>query len=288
MPRKFHLFILLFSFASLARGQGWNAELFLGTSGYHGDLQQARFTFQDMRTAFGFGTSYDLNEHISFRGMLNFVKLTGNDRDNTNQQLILRNLNFQTSVQELSLTAHYNLFKIQESRFNLYGFLGLTVFHFNPYTYDRNGNKQYLQPLGTEGQGLSTNPGTSLYQRNSLAIPFGGGIRFQITDGWSVGLEASMRKTFTDYLDDVSGNYPDQAALLSARGPTAVELSYRSAELPQGDPNFPPAGTKRGSPQAKDWYYSTGLTARFRISGSGSKFGGFGKTKGLGCPTKVY
>ena len=37
-----------------------------------------------------------------------------------------------------------------------------------------------------------------------------------------------FRKTFTDYLDDVSTFYVDQTILQNAKGPKAVEMAYRA------------------------------------------------------------
>ncbi len=50
----------------------------------------------------------------------------------------------------------------------------------------------------------------------------------------------------------------DQNILLTARGPEAVEMAYRGNELEGGAP-YPPAGTVRGNPKAKDWYYFSGI-----------------------------
>jgi hypothetical protein len=38
-----------------------------------------------------------------------------------------------------------------------------------------------------------------------MAIPFGGGVKYVLNPKWYLSLEFGMRKTFFDYLDNVSG-----------------------------------------------------------------------------------
>lgn len=52
-----------------------------------------------------------------------------------------------------------------------------------------------------------------------------------LNDNLRIGVEAGLRKLFTDHLDDVSGNYVDEADLLAAKGQLAVDLSYRGDEV---------------------------------------------------------
>jgi len=278
--------LVLSFFTCTVQGQRLSLEFLAGTSNYQGDLREKRYTFQDAKAAFGIGAAYDLTDHISLRGLFTFTSLRADDKDNSDPSLVLRNLNFRTSIAEFSGSGQYFLFNTETSRVNPYVFVGIALYHFNPYTYDTLGAKTYLQPLGTEGQGLSLYPEKKMYGRTQVAIPFGGGLRFTVSDNFSLGLEIGMRKLFTDYLDDVSTNYADKAALQAARGPKAVELAYRSDELKTGNPVYPAGGTKRGSPTFQDWYYITGLTANFRIHTQGNT--GMGRSRGTGCPVNVY
>jgi hypothetical protein len=152
----------------------------------------------------------------------------------------------------------YNFFDLRSHKVTPYIFGGIAVYHFNPYAYDSTGRKVYLHPLSTEGEGLPQYPNSHPYALTQLAIPFGGGIKFRISDQVVLAYEIGERKLFTDYLDDVSGRYVDQNILLAAKGPEAVEMAYRGAEL-KGGASYPPAGTVRGDPKRKDWYYFSGL-----------------------------
>ena len=124
--------------------------------------------------------------------------------------------------------------------------------------------KYYLKPLSTEGQGLPGYPDKKTYSLTQLAIPFGGGVKFAVTDNLHLGLEVGFRKLFTDYLDDVSTTYADPADLLVARGQLAVDMSYRGDDV--GNPIYPAKGAGRGGPNYNDTYYFTGLHLTYRLA----------------------
>src|SRR5205085_5282395 len=86
------------------------------------------------------------------------------------------------------------------------------------------GDVYELEPLGTEGQGVN---GMKPSKRVPIALPIGGGIKVSL-GRMGIGLELGARRTYTDYLDDVSTIYPDMNALLLNNGPVAVALSDRS------------------------------------------------------------
>jgi hypothetical protein len=254
--------------------------VFTGLSNYQGDLIDK--PYQAGRFAFGITGGYQFSERFSVRAGLIFAKVGGADSLHEKAYLRQRNLSFQSAITELSVRGEYNIFNLSSMRWTPYAFGGVAVFRFNPYTFDRAGNQVYLQPLGTEGQGLPSNPSFKSYSLTQLAIPFGGGIRYAISDKVHLGLEVGLRKLFTDHLDDVSTNYADQAELLSARGPKAVELAYRGDEVANGNPAYPTKGDQRGGAKEKDWYYFSGLHLTFNL-GEGFGFGNGGK-KGYGCP----
>src|SRR5690349_3367808 len=106
-----------------------------------------------------------------------------------------------------------------------YGFVGIGVFHFDPKT-DYKGVAYRLQPLGTEGQGLV--PSRKKYSLWQMCVPIGFGFKYTIDAKWGVGIEYGMRKTFTDYIDDVSTSYFDNASIRAAYGNVAAALADRS------------------------------------------------------------
>ena len=136
----------------------------------------------------------------------------------------------------------------------MFGSAGVAVLRHNPKALYA-GQWYELQPLSTEGQGLPEYPGTKPYSRFQLTIPVIGGIKYAINDMINVFLEFGPRITFTDYLDDVSTNYPDEAALRAAKGDIAVSLSYRGNEV-RTEPVAFPSDSQRGGAGVKDYYFN--------------------------------
>ena len=264
--------------------------VFIGVAGglanYNGDLLDKLYPKKITNGFIGFTVHYELQDLLLIRGAVNFARVNGSDTYSEKPNLQLRNLQFESAISEFSVVGEYYLFNMNEKRFSPYGFAGLGIFHFDPYSYDSTGRKVFLKPLSTEGQGIY--PNKKPYSLWQATIPFGGGVKFAITENLRIGIEIGLRKLFTDYLDDVSTSYPDYNDLLAARGQTAVDFSYRTDELPGGDANFPTKDTQRGGATQKDMYYFTGVNIMFRPSfggGGGGRNRGFGKKGKFGCPT---
>ncbi|HSC38888.1 MAG TPA: DUF6089 family protein [Chitinophagaceae bacterium] len=268
-------------FPSLLHAQQLKLDLFGGFSNYQGDLQQKGFTTDQSRGAFGIGLQYSLTDHINVRTNFTYARLGAADKFNKNSALQDRNLSFQTKLTEGNLLVDYNILNLEYHALTPYVFGGVAIFHFNPYAYDTAGNKVFLKPLSTEGEGLAAYPDRKLYNLTQFAIPFGVGLRWRLTDNLMIGYEIGLRKTFTDYLDDVSSTYVDQATLVSAKGAKAAEMAFRGGEV-KGGATYPADGTIRGGSKYKDWYYFSGLTVSI---GLGSPRRGSMKDRGnLSCP----
>ncbi|MFT3934682.1 MAG: DUF6089 family protein [Chitinophagaceae bacterium] len=269
---------------SFVQAQKLHLDLFGGFSNYAGDLQEKNFTTQQAKGAVGLGVKYDLSNHFSVRSNFTYATLSADDKYSRQADLRARNLSFHTKITELNLLLDYNILNLNYHRLSPYVFGGVAVFHYNPYSYDTLGNKIYLQPLSTEGQGLAAYPGRNLYSLTQFAIPFGVGVRWRFTDNITLSYEIGLRKTFTDYLDDVSTTYVDPTVLAAAKGATAVEMAYRGAELKNGNP-YPAEGTVRGGSKYKDYYYFSGLTISI---GLGKRHGFHGTDNGrIDCPSPV-
>jgi hypothetical protein len=262
--------------------------VFGGLSAYNGDLTDKIFPKKVTNGAIGITVNYEIADQFMLRGGFTYSIIGGADRFSNDSELIKRNLAFETRIHEFSLVGEYYLFNLNERKYSPYAFAGLAVFHFDPYAFDANHNKVFLKPLSTEGEGLTGYPDRKSYGLTQLAIPFGGGIKFVITDNIRIGIELGMRKLFTDYLDDVSKNYIDPNDLLAAKGQLAVDMSYRGDEIAGGDPNYPGKIVQRGNPKSKDFYYFTCIHLTFRLGsgdGGGGMFRGAGGRKSrYGCP----
>jgi hypothetical protein len=281
---------LIFTFFILANtlhAQRWYINISAGMINYSGDLQQHYFTFRQSNLALGIGLSYKLTRHIYINA--NYMNGTLSADDKFSSEFFTRNLSFFSNIQEGSLVVAGDLIDITETRrFTIYAFAGAGIYHFNPYAFDTFHKKVYLQPLGTEGQGLSRYPDRKIYSLTQFNIPFGGGMKYALSPQFIISFEIGIRKLFTDYLDDVSTRYPQRAALLNGRGPLAVKMSFRGDELK------PPLSyrnnVRRGNPEKKDLYYFCIFKMAYAFNTdeerSGYKFSR-GVRRQSSCPSKV-
>lgn len=261
--------------------------VFAGIMNYQGDVKPDNFTMDHSNLATGITVRKPINRWFSIRAGFNVGKITAADYWNT-EDLKPRNLSFTTTIKEAYAGLEITILDISTSRFTPYVYAGLAVFHFNPWTKDDHEVKTYLKPLSTEGQGLSEYPEQKPYNLTQICIPFGGGARFLVTDGLSLGIELNQRKSFTDYIDDVSGSYVDRDVLFQEKGYKAVQLAYRADELPGGRPIFPAHGEKRGTPTEMDWYYFVGLTVEAKLSKIGGVFKFNHGSYTMRCPRRLY
>lgn len=287
--RLFTLFVCL-CVAGSAQSQeldkSLSVSLFGGVMNYQGDVKPDNFTMTHSNFAAGITLRKPVNRWFSLRAGFNMGKITAADSWNT-EDLKPRNLSFATQIKEGYIGLEINLLDMSVNRFNPYVYAGLAVFHFNPWTTDKDGQKVYLAPLSTEGQGLSAYPESQPYKLTQICIPFGGGARFMVVDGINLGFEFNQRKSFTDYIDDVSGHYVDGDVLLREKGPKAVELAYRADEIPGGRPIFPSHGEKRGTPTEMDWYYFIGLTLEANLNKIGGAIKFDKSSYSRKCPRNV-
>jgi len=243
--------------------------LFFGAANYKGELSPHLFNTDFIHFAMGGFYRHNWNRHWSYNFELNYGRISGDDALATTGFEKNRNLSFYSDIIEFSPLIEFNFFPYEtgnsEYPFTPYIFTGISVLKFNPKT-TYNGNEVELQPLGTEGQGLN---GTDLYNRVVIAIPIGGGIKIDLGK-FGLGVELGARRTYTDYLDDVSTVYPDQLKLAAAHGPLAAALSDRS--LNKNDTSTPlptVTGKQRGNSKDNDWYIFAGITMYVRLGSPG-------------------
>jgi hypothetical protein len=193
------------------------------------------FEFSMTRPSAAIAYRYKFNKRMAVKGGLYYQLLSGNDNLTKEPFRMNRNLSFRSNIFEGSLQLEFYLTKesvghrykiksvkgMKSYHFQSYVFLGAGGFWFNPKArYD--GKWVALQPLGTEGQGLNGKP---KYRRIGFCIPYGIGFKNQLNPEWTIGLEIGMRYTFTDYIDDVSTVYYDNAALKAAHGEMGAYLA---------------------------------------------------------------
>lgn len=285
MMKKFLPLLMCCLLTSHAFAQHFEIGLMGGASNYQGDLVNYGSMLKHTHAAFGGLARYNVNDWVAAKFNVSYGRISGDDADTANKE---RNLSFRSSVLEFGLTGEFNILGFQpynlERVFSPYIFAGIALFRFNPQA-ELDGQWYKLQPLGTEGQGTDAYPDKDYYKLSQFSVPVGMGIKYALNDLWTLGFELGARKTFTDYLDDVSTTYADPNVLRTSRGSfgeIAVALADRNTT---GTPR--PAGNQRGDSSGnKDWYAMTGITISYNFLDNGL-VGSRGRRWGRrnGCPT---
>ncbi len=264
------LFISLFVFKSSAQRHNFLSRselgLMIGGMYYLGDLNPMK-QFNLIQSSGGLLFRHSIHSRVSYRASIILGSVKADDQFSSNELLKNRNLSFSSTIYELSTGVEFNYlpFEVGHQKYKgtAYLMIGLGLFQMNPTT-EFNGDKIELQPLGTEGQSSNLSS-KSIYSLTQVTIPFGVGLRATLAKRTSINLEFAVRKTFTDYLDDVhSDSYVYATDLANANGPIAGSLSNRSLN---GDPYG-----KRGDSSTKDWYVFTGVSIMFNLGNPSSCF----------------
>ncbi len=241
-----------------------------GAAHYFGDLN-TRAAFNRPKPVVGIFFRKQFGDYISARLSGHFAQLGYSDVYSKNEYQRLRNLSFNTNIFEIALQGDFNFFKFIPNdpthSITPYVTLGIGFFNFDPYAY-LNGEKIYLRPLGTEGQTVAGGyKGRTPYATTALCVPFGVGLKYNLTPRVNIAFEVSHRFTNTDYLDDVSTTYVggDKFPV----GPTgltsdAFKLQDRSYEI-NGKPYFS-EGQQRGFSKQKDQYLFAEVSFSFNLT----------------------
>jgi hypothetical protein len=195
----------------------------VGMAHYFGDLNTSA-GLNKPKPAIGLFFRKQFGDYIGMRVSGRFAQLGYSDIYSKNEYQKTRNLSFNSNIFEFAVQGDFNFFKYIPNNldfgFTPYVTLGVGLFSFDPYTmYD--GEKYYLQQLGTEGQNFGY-LGRQPYSLMAICIPLGVGIKYSVNQKVNLSFEITQRFTTTDYLDDVS---------------TTFAPNYRTTN--SADPNVP-------------------------------------------------
>ena len=252
-----------------------------GFSTYSGDLNPTtqRISHGEFRYTIGGLLRYNFNEYFTAKLGVSVGRLSARDYDSQDPGRKTRNLQFKSTFIESALTLEYNILGydpiFMTKRISPYVFAGIGVVNFNPKAM-HNGKWVELQTLRTEGQGLPEFPERKPYKKVAIAFPFGFGLKVALTDRFNIGFEAGLRKTTTDYLDDVSTTYVADDLMNERYGVISAQLAN-----PSGTPKE--TGARRGNSENKDWYGIGGMTISYNLSSTNNY--GKRRRRPMGCPS---
>jgi hypothetical protein len=244
--------LLFFAYVSTMTAQRHELGVFVGAANYNGELNPGPLNLNFLHPGFGVMYRYNKNKFVSYKLEAFYGWVSGDDAKSKDSFQIQRNLSFFSHVLDFSGEVEFNFFPFipgtQEIYFTPYIFAGFTIFQFNP-TANLGDTNYALEPLHTEGGG---------YSRVAAALPFGGGFKMSVTQIINIGFELGVRRTYTGYLDDVNGVYPDPKVF--AGNPAAAALSNRS-----NIPSEVLVGKQRGNQSGEDWYMFAGFWITFNV-----------------------
>lgn len=303
----------------------------LNAGNYFGDLapvnRAASTDVSFTRPGFGAFIGSKVSPNISVRLQLNWVRLIASDfssdpfGETTDAARYARNLSFRNDVFELGAVGVYDFIKNvgssnRRAAFTPYVYLGLGVFYHNPQgkvptfdthdprynqndpasspdevKFDNAGDWVALKPFGTEGQFIDGQGQASPYSLWQFNIPFGVGFRLRLPNSFDASIEFGPRWTFTDYLDDVSGDYVSLDRFDDPLARAFVERSIEHVDVISGDQrnmvavtniaggtrdqngiifrsSFGSEGDIRGNPDDNDIYFVTQLRLSYILNGA--------------------
>lgn len=270
----FFLLLLVLCYNN-SMSQGIEFGVMFGASNYYGDLSNNSIMPSQTHLAGSILGRYNLNDRWSVKGFVGYGRVSGADSLGSSNYRKARNLSFYTDIYEFSAHLELNLLSNMAGRRRLipYIFAGIGVFNFNPKTIYHD-TVYELQPLGTEGQGTTLYNDREKYSLTTVCIPIGAGLKKKVGKHIAVGVEAGIRFTFTNYLDDVSGTYADARVVGASNGVTAYRLSDRSGEKNAPEyTNIFKEGDPRGFKifQFSDMYFMGGFSVTYIFGNQGIK-----------------
>lgn len=282
------LLIMLFSLPFISDAQRWKRYRYevvygIGATNFLGDLggadQIGTDYFKDLemkltRPAAQLAMRYKITELTSLKMGFSYGVVAGDDNTTAYDDRFNRQFHFKSPIVEFGATYEFMFLKERAGhRYSLrgvkgikklelypYGFFGFSAFYFNPKAKDPDSGKWTgLRNLNTEGQGIV--PTRKQYGLFNVAMPMGMGFKYAVDRRWLIGIEYGIRKTFTDYIDDVSTTYMDPTIINNNYGPTAAYFADPTGGTWEGAY----AGQQRGDPTDNDSYMFLIFSVNYKL-----------------------
>lgn len=204
----------------------WEVAMTLGGNNFLGDLGgnkgKGKPLLKDYRIGnnkllAGLSANYNFTNYAGLNFGINAGRISDADSMIVNtgdfeRWRYYRNLSFKSDIIEVyaGITFYPLMYiqrkKVELSRINPFLSIGAGLLYFNPKTFYNN-EWIALKPLCLEGQGFSEYPDRKPYRLLQPYVPVQLGIKTYLNNQWAFSVGTIVRKTFTDYMDDVSTTY---------------------------------------------------------------------------------
>lgn len=176
---------------------GWNSAagqargdiaFFYGQSYYLGEINHVT-QFKQMKNAFGGFYRHNFNLRYSLRGNVYYGSLGADDASSPYKYNLLRDQSFSLNLLDIGLQAEFNFLPYITTSYK---------YKFSPYV-----------TAGLSYRTIFSNTSA----KNGVNIPFGIGLKYNLTQKISMGFEWVIRKTFADDMDGLT-EYPENPLLV--------------------------------------------------------------------------
>lgn len=251
------LSIAIIILSNLLSAQKVEIGLHAGLANYTGDLAKY-IVVSETQPAAGLFARLNFNNTWALTATASQLRISGND--NNFSYNAPRNINFRTDITELAGVVEFNYFKygtgVRDLNFTPYVYWGLGVCFYNPKALYNN-EWHELRPYQTEGA-------ANAYSGVTAVMPMGIGLKWMPNKRMSIEWSFGLRKTYSDYLDDVSRTYVDPSKQLNEKGLIGAVLADPASLKNEGTFINKP-GYQRGNPDFNDWYFATNFSISYRI-----------------------
>lgn len=204
----FGSFVYLFGY-SQASLPGFEIGAGLSAMVYQGDLAPARVgSYRTLRPGISISGSRLFSPFFSLRASLGVGGLRGDDsKFKTPEWRTQRNFAFSSTVAELAVVGVYNILGTNgdnsDRRLSPYVFGGVGFSFLRTAVDFTRFNATYFGSESWVVSGLATDIAHGP-NRRLLVFPVGAGLRYPISNSFSISLETNYRISFTDYIDGFS------------------------------------------------------------------------------------
>ncbi len=220
---RFQKLILVFFliFVSTVKAQHSEIGIIGGTSYYLGEINPSKHVVNKIKPAIGVFYRRNWGKRYSFRLGANYGRLAATDGITSTQLSEFRKLSFSASLLEGYSILEFNFLPYQINNYTTSG--------YTPYVFIGVAAFRTSSEITNDGRYyLDVNQATT-----SFSMPFGLGIKFDLSGNVGMAIEWGMRKTWVDTIDGLSESY---------------QWGYQLSNT-----------------QNKDWYAILGITLNYKI-----------------------